>query len=130
MRNTDSHVKSLFDISPTAVICFYQIDLKEKGKYFFHAGENGYRAKLIFNSQAYDFVPIYVEGFEVHGDGRLPRPKMTFSNHQGNMSLKLGFFKDFINYKVTSYYPMQYNIVIRFCIGVNSIRNVALRKGD
>ncbi len=101
MRNTESHVKSLFDISPTAVICFYQIDLKEKGKYFFHAGENGYREKLIFNNQAYDFVPMYVEGFEVHGDGRLPRPKMTFSNHQGNMSLKLGFFKDFINYKVT-----------------------------
>lgn len=101
MRNTESHVKSLFDISPSSIICLYKINLKEKGEYLFHAGENGYREHIIFNGERYEFFPIKVEGFEMHGDGRLPRPKMTFSNHQGNVSIRLGFYKDFINYKVT-----------------------------
>ena len=37
----------------------------------------------------------------MHGDGKLPRPKLTFSNQNGNISMRLGVFKDFINYKVT-----------------------------
>lgn len=101
MRNTQAHVKSLFDISPSTIICLYKINLKDKGEYLFHAGENGFRGKIIFNGDPYDFFPIQVEGFEMHGDGRLPRPKMIFSNHQGNISIRLGVYKDFINYKVT-----------------------------
>lgn len=101
MRDTTGNVKSLFDISPSAIVCFYKIDLKGKGSYLFHAGENGYRKCMIFNGEKYDFFPIKVDGFEVQGGGKLPRPKMTFSNHQGNISIRLGAFKDFINYKVT-----------------------------
>ena len=37
----------------------------------------------------------------MHGDGRLPRPKLTLSNHQGVISLRLHVINDFINYKVT-----------------------------
>lgn len=101
MKNTGKNIKTLFDLDPSSIICLYRIDLKDKGGYLFHAGENGFHQKIVFNSQSYDFFPIKAEGFEMHGDGRLPRPKLTFSNHQGVISLRLGFFKDFINYKVT-----------------------------
>ncbi len=101
MKNTGKNIKSLFDLDPSSIISLYKINLREKGQYLFHAGENGYKNKLVFNDQEYDFFPIKVEGFEMHGDGRLPRPKMTFSNHQGIISLRLNYFDDFINYKVT-----------------------------
>lgn len=101
MKNTSKANTSLFDLDPSTMICLYKVDLKDKGNYLFHAGENGYQNKLVFNSQDYDYFPIKVEGFEMHGDGRLPRPKMTFSNHKGNISMKLAYFNDFTNYKVT-----------------------------
>ena len=101
MRDTSKNIKTLFDLDPSSIICLYEIDLKDKGAYRFHAGQNGYDEKLVFNSHQYDFFPIKAEGFETHGDGRLPRPKLTFSNHQGVISLRLNFFQDFINYKVT-----------------------------
>lgn len=101
MKNTSKNIKTLFDLDPSSIICLYQIDLKDKGAYLFHAGENGYNQKLVFNNQQYDFIPLKAEGFETHGDGKLPRPKLTLSNHQGMISLRLNFFKDFINYKVT-----------------------------
>jgi len=86
---------------PSAIISLFKVDLKERGEYRFHAGENGYGKKIVFNNQAYEFFPIRAEGFEVHGDGTLPRPKLTLSNHQGAISLRLNTFDDFINYKVT-----------------------------
>lgn len=101
MKNTKKANLSLFDLDPNTMICLYQINLRDKGNYLFHAGENGYAKNITFNNQDYDYTPIKVEGFEMHGDGRLPRPKMTFSNHKGNVSIKLGYFNDFINYKVT-----------------------------
>ena len=101
MRNTDTYNREILEIEPSTVVCLYNINLRDKGRYLFHAGENGYHKEIVFNGEKYDYFPIKVEGFEMHGDGKLPRPKMTFSNHQGNISLRLGVFKDFINYKVT-----------------------------
>ncbi len=101
MKSTEKNIKTLFELDPSSIICLYKINLKDKGQYLFHAGENGYHKKIIFDGQQYDFFPIKVEGFEMHGDGKLPRPKMTFSNHQGAISLRLNYFEDFINYKVT-----------------------------
>ena len=101
MRDTKAYVKEIFQIEPSTIVSLYKINLRDRGQYLFHAGENGYKKRIIFNGENYDFMPIKAEGFEMHGDGRLPRPKMTFSNHQGNVSLRLGIFKDFINYKVS-----------------------------
>lgn len=99
-ENTLKNIETLFDLEPSAIIALYEIDLKEKGQYLFHAGENGYKKKLVFNNREYDFFPLKAEGFELHGDGRLPRPKLTMSNHRGVISLRLNYFEDFINYRV------------------------------
>ena len=89
-----------FKLNPSAVINLFQIDLNENGSYFFHAGENGFREKLVFNSQEYQYIPLKAEGFEQKGDGGLPRPRLTISNYHGFLSLKLRRFEDFIGYKV------------------------------
>jgi lambda family phage minor tail protein L len=101
MRNTKDFIDNLFELDPTTVICLYNVSLKEKGEYLFHAGENGYRKSIIFGGKEYEFFPITVEGFDVHGNGKLARPKMTIGNQHGVISLRLNYFKDFSNHKVT-----------------------------
>jgi len=93
--NTELH-----NLDPSTLIELYQIDLKGKGRYYFHAGENGFKKEIVFNSQEYDFIPMRATGFEYKGDGRLPRPSMTISNHMGFMSIKAVYFDDFIGHKV------------------------------
>lgn len=95
------YLKNLLSADPTTPIVLFQIDLYNQGKYFFHAGENGYRNPLVFANVPYDYYPIIGDGFDVQGDGRLPRPKITLSNHQGNISLRLKYFDDFTSAKVT-----------------------------
>lgn len=101
MINSEKLINNIFELDPSIVVCLYKIDLKEKGEYLFHAGENGYKKNIVFDKREYDFFPISVEGFEIPGDNRLPRPKMTLSNHLGVVSLRLAYFKDFVNHKVT-----------------------------
>lgn len=101
MRNTSKYLDSIFSSDPSAVVCFYNINLKEKGEYLFHAGENGYKKPIIFGGKTYDFFPIEISGFDIQGDGRLPRPRMVFGNPQGVVSLRLNYFDDFINYRIT-----------------------------
>ena len=119
MRNTSKINKEIFAIEPSTVVLLYVVDLKEKGEYRFHAGENGYKNPIIFNKKEYNYYPIKVEGFEMHGDGKLPRPTMTFSNQNGNISMRLGTFKDFINYKVT-----RIKTFVRYIDDVNFPNNV------
>jgi len=101
MKNTEKHINELLELEPSSIISLYKINLKDKGDYLFHAGENGYRKKIVFDGQSYDFYPIKVDGFDMQAGGGLPRPRMTFSNYQGNISMRLDFFEDFTNYKVT-----------------------------
>jgi lambda family phage minor tail protein L len=97
----EKYLKNLLSADPTTPIVLFQIEMYNQGKYFFHAGENGYRNALVFGGAPYDHYPIIGEGFDVQGDGRLPRPKMILSNHQGNVSLRLKYFDDFTSAKVT-----------------------------
>lgn len=93
--------RTLHDTDPTIIVELFQVDLQGKGTYYFHGGENGFQAKLVFDGRGYDFIPLKAEGFEFKGDGRLPRPTMTISNHMGFMSIKALYFDDFISHKVT-----------------------------
>ena len=93
MKNTEKHINELLELEPSSIISLYKINLKDKGDYLFHAGENGYRKKIVFDGQSYDFYPIRVDGFDMQAGGGLPRPRMTFSNYQGNISMRLDFLK-------------------------------------
>ena len=119
MKNTSKINKEIFATEPSTVVLLYVVDLKDQGEYRFHAGENGYKNPIIFDGKEYNYYPIKVEGFEMHGDGKLPRPKLTFSNQNGNISMRLGVFKDFINYKVT-----RIKTFVRYIDDVNFPNNV------
>lgn len=119
MKNTSKINKEIFATEPSTVVLLYVVDLKNQGEYRFHAGENGYKNPIVFDKKEYNYYPIKVEGFEMHGDGKLPRPTMTFSNQNGNISMRLGMFKDFINYKVT-----RIKTFVRYIDDVNFPNNV------
>jgi lambda family phage minor tail protein L len=91
----------IYDVEPGVMVELFQLDLKGKGTYYFHAGENGFKTKLVFGGIGYDFIPITATGFEYVGDGRLPRPSLTVSNYMGFMSIKALHFDDFIGHKFT-----------------------------
>ena len=91
----------IHNADPNIILELYQINLKGKGEYYFHAGENGIRKKIVFNGKEYEPIAMKVNGFEYKGDGRLPRPTMLIANSLGEMSLKNMFFEDFISHKVT-----------------------------
>jgi len=48
--------------------------------YYFHNGTNELGANVIWQGQEYQAFPLQVEGFEVSGNGKMPRPVIQVSN--------------------------------------------------
>ena len=95
---TQSHNSALLDLEPDTIIELYELDLgEEDGMYRFHPGKND-TVDIIFggysrtnamggpewvDGHTYYALPIEADGFEVRGDGQLPRPKLIIANPQG-----------------------------------------------
>jgi len=82
---------ALQEIAPGAVIELFQLELNAAQHgidqtYYFHAGVNEVLTDIIWNSQAYQPLPIEAEGFEYNGNGQLPRPKLRASNLLGSIT--------------------------------------------
>jgi len=56
---------------------------------------------IYWQGNAYQPLPITMDGFEQQSDGRLPRPKMTIANPEGLLSVIVHSNHDFANCKVT-----------------------------
>jgi len=83
---TQLHNASLLDLEPDTIIELFEIDLgEEDGFYRFHPGKNG-RKDIVFDKKTYYSLPIESDGYEVRGDGQLPRPRLTIANPQGIFS--------------------------------------------
>lgn len=93
--------QELLKLEPSVILSFYRLDILNEGPLFFHSGENGFEKSLIFQGQEYQYIPIKAEGFELNADGRLPRPKLTISNVNGQMSPVSLAFNDFIGSRLT-----------------------------
>lgn len=82
---------ALQEIAPGAVIELFQLELNAAQHgidqtYYFHAGLNEVLTDIIWNSQAYQALPIEADGFEYNGNGQLPRPKLRASNLLGSIT--------------------------------------------
>jgi lambda family phage minor tail protein L len=80
-------------IEPSAVIELFQLQLNTaqhgvSETYYFHAGVNTKTptGELVWAGQAYQALPIEVDGFEWNGQGQLPRPKLRVSNIFGTIT--------------------------------------------
>lgn len=58
-------------------------------------------AAPVFNGQAYTPIPVVIEGIEMAGDGKLPRPKITISNIFKALQAEVVAYKDLIDAVLT-----------------------------
>jgi len=110
--------KQLVSLTPDTLIDLYEIDFSNLQMDFEmlrdRAGINlgadaVYRFCPMVNSanpiywqgNAYQPLPITMEGFEHQSDGRLPRPKLTIANPEGILSVIVHSNHDFANCQVT-----------------------------
>jgi lambda family phage minor tail protein L len=94
-------IEEIMQLEPSTLVTLYEINLDKKipgGRYYFHAGENGYGNTIVFEGNNYYFHPISVEGFD-YVEQTLPRPTLTADNSDSFFSLKTRFFEDFIDYE-------------------------------
>ena len=88
---TQAHNASILDLEPDTVIELYELDLgSSEGIYRFHPGKNDLKDIFLSDDngvlQTYYALPIQADGYEMKGDGSLPRPKILFANPQGIIS--------------------------------------------
>ena len=86
--STQTHNSALLDLEPDTLIELYELDLGEQeGLYRFHPGKNDLKDIMLRDKngvlQTYFPMPIEASGFEMRGDGQLPRPKLLIANPGG-----------------------------------------------
>lgn len=90
-------------LAVSAVIELFELDATAIGDsvYRFHAGTNGLSNDVVFGGLTYTRFPIEAEGFEISGNGQLPRPKLRVANVSGAISFLVLTFGDLIGAKLT-----------------------------
>ena len=94
---------SLLDLQPTAVLELFRIfpDRINKPSLFlgFHGGSI-FNKSIVWQGVQYLPLAIESEGFDVLGDGKLPRPKIRVSNKNHIITNFLQNYRDLINAKI------------------------------
>jgi lambda family phage minor tail protein L len=82
--NTDATL-----LTPRAVLVLYKFDGTNIGlsePYYFYSGTDFDNQPLVYDEITYTPIPMEVTEFEIDGQGRLPRPKLTIANINGVIS--------------------------------------------
>lgn len=90
-------------LTPSSVIELFVIDASVVGAGVlrFHAGTNKLTNDVVWQGQTYIRYPVEITGFEMTGQGQLPRPKMKVSNFLSAITTLLLQYQDLIGSKVT-----------------------------
>lgn len=76
-------------LTPSALINLYKFDGTSIGladPLYFYAGTDYNNQPIVYDSIEYTPIPLEVTDFEIDGQGRLPRPKLTIANINGVIS--------------------------------------------
>lgn len=76
-------------LTPSAVLNLFKFDGTNIGIsdiMYFYAGTNYNNQPVVFDGITYTPVPLHIDEYEIDGQGRLPRPKLTISNIGGFIS--------------------------------------------
>ena len=90
-------------LEPSAIIELFVLDASNSGAgiFYFHAGTNNVGGNIVWQGQTYVKFPIEFSGFEISGQGQLPRPKLKTANILGSISTMLISFNDLVGAKIT-----------------------------
>lgn len=76
-------------LTPSAILNLYKFDGTNIGlsePYYFYAGTNFNHQPVVYAGISYTPIPLEVTDFEIDGQGRLPRPKLSIANINGFIS--------------------------------------------
>lgn len=109
-------------LAPSAIIEVFQLDTSNIGgeTYYFHAGTNGLRTRVVWQGRTYEPFPLQATGFEYNGNGQIPRPKLVVANVTGIISTLVLLYQDLIGAKLTRKRTLaKYLDAVNFTGGVN-----------
>ncbi|MCS6766646.1 MAG: phage minor tail protein L [Candidatus Protistobacter heckmanni] len=109
-------------LAPSAVIELFVLNLAlfGAGVTRIHAGTNALRQRVVWQGEAYDPFPVQVEGFELNGNGQVPRPKMKVANLTGSITALVLLYQDLVGAKITRKRTLaKYLDAANFAGGVN-----------
>lgn len=89
-------------LEPSAIVELFVLDATSLGSdlFRFHAGTNGLRQNLVWQGNTYVPFPVQASGFDMSGNGQLPRPKLVMANVTGAITLLVLQFDDMLGAKV------------------------------
>jgi lambda family phage minor tail protein L len=105
--STDRINKTILQAEPEAIVQLFEVDFSilddSIGNLLFHPGEiNKFQTgSILWNEERYIPLSCIVDGFELLGDGKLPRPKITVANYKGIISKYLKMFGEITGAKIT-----------------------------
>lgn len=90
-------------LEPSAIIELFELDASIVGGGIlrFHSGTNQLSQNVIWQGNVYSRYPIQATGFEISGQGQLPRPKIRVSNYLSAITAYLLQYQDLIGSKIT-----------------------------
>jgi lambda family phage minor tail protein L len=90
------------ELSPGAEIVLFVIDLSRFNvpSVYMHAGTNEIGGDVIWQGLTYQRYPVAATGFEIRGQGPLPRPKFVVSNVTGIISALCRLYGDIVGARV------------------------------
>ncbi len=90
-------------LEPSAIIELFELDGTSFGGdvFRFHAGTNGLRQNVVWQGNTYTAFPAQASGFDMSGNGQLPRPKLVMANVTGAITLLVLEYDDLLGAKVT-----------------------------
>lgn len=103
MKVPNPILRDIQSLQLDALVELFVLDMSSFGAGFlyFHSGTNELRQAIVWQGQHYQFYPVSAEGFEVTGQGALPRPTMTVSNLDGGISALVMDYDDLMGAKLT-----------------------------
>ncbi len=90
-------------LEPSAIIELFVLDASAFGGDVlrFHAGTNGLSQNLVWQGDTYTAFPVRASGFDMSGNGQLPRPKLQVANVTGAITLLVLTYDDLLGAKIT-----------------------------
>lgn len=89
-------------LEPSAIIELFVLDATSIGSdvFRFHAGTNGLSQNIAWQGNTYMPFPVKATGFDMSGNGQLPRPKLQMANVTGAITLLVLQYEDMLGTKV------------------------------
>lgn len=103
MTTPETITSEIQRLEPSAIVELFEMDATNFGGEVlrFHAGTNGLRQNLVWQGSAYTAFPIESSGFDVSGNGQLPRPKLRVANVTGAITFLTLEYDDLLGAKIT-----------------------------